>query len=132
MAPFLPQVTFEGTVFSGKGTGKRFVSLPWVTLQIEQKLGFTPYSGTLNLRLTGQELIKIKSLDPKQGITITPESGFLPGTAYRASIQGLECAVVVPHVPGYPQDVIEVISPIYLRGKLGLSDGKKVTVVVTL
>jgi riboflavin kinase len=127
----LPQLSFEGTVFSGKGTGKRFVALPWVTVQVEQKLGFTPYNGTLNLRLTAEELQKRKFLDPKHGITITPESGFLPGTAYRAAIQGLECAVVVPDVPDYPKDVIEVISPIYLRGKLGLSDGKKVTVTVT-
>jgi len=128
----LPQLSFEGTVFSGKGTGKRFVALPWVTVQVEQKLGFTPYNGTLNLRLTGEELIKRKNLDPKHGITITPESGFLPGTVYRATISGLECAVVVPDVPDYPKDVIEVISPIYLRGKLGLSDGKKVTVLVTV
>jgi riboflavin kinase len=129
---FLPQLKFVGRVFSGKGSGKRFVSLPWVTVQVEQKLGFTPYSGTLNLRLTGEEIDKRKSLDPKHGITITPESGFLPGTAYRAAIQGLECAVVIPDVPGYPQDVLEVISPIYLRGKLGLNDGKEVTVLVTL
>ncbi len=128
----MPQLEFVGTVFSGKGTGKRFVALPWVTLQVEQKLGFTPYSGTLNLRLTEQDVIKRKVLDPKHGITINPESGYLPGTVYPAAIQGLECAVVVPDVPDYPQDVIEVISPIYLRGKLGLSDGKKVTVMVTV
>lgn len=128
----MPQLTFEGTVFSGKGQGRRFVALPWVISQVEQKLGFTPYAGTLNLRLIGQELIKRKLLDPKQGITIAPESGFLPGTVYRASVYGLECAVVVPDVPGYPDDVLEVISPIYLRGKLGLNDGKKVTVSVTV
>ncbi len=128
----MPQLTFEGTVFSGKGQGRRFVALPWVISQVEQKLGFTPYPGTLNLRLTEQELDKRKLLDPKQGITIAPESGFLPGTVYRASVYGLECAVVVPDVPDYPNDVLEVISPIYLRGKLGLNDGKKVTVSVTV
>lgn len=128
----MPQFCFEGTVFSGKGQGKRFVSLPWVTVQVEAKLGFTPYPGTLNVRLAGQELTKRKMLDPKRGITITPESGFCPGTLYRATVYGLECAVVVPEVPGYPQDVLEIISPLYLRGKLGLNDGKKVTVLVTV
>jgi riboflavin kinase len=128
----LPQIFFEGTVFSGRGQGKRFVALPWVISQVEQKLGFTPYHGTLNVRLTGADLDKRKLLDPKHGITIAPESGFLPGTVYRASISNLECAVVVPDIPDYPKDVLEIISPLYLRGKLGLNDGKKVTVVVTV
>ena len=128
----MPQLSFEGTVFSGKGTGKRFVALPWVISQVEAKLGFTPYPGTLNLRLTGENLVKRKLLDPKQGITISPEQGFLPGTVYRAAVSALECAVVVPDVPSYPNDVLEIISPLYLRGKLGLNDGKKVTVNVTV
>jgi riboflavin kinase, archaea type len=128
----LKQIELTGTIFTGKGTGKRFVTLPWVIVQVEAKLGFTPYPGTLNLRLTGEELVKRKMLDPKQGITISPEQSFLPGTVFRASIQNLECAVVVPLVPDYPNDVLEVISPLYLRGKLGLNDGKKVTVTVTV
>jgi riboflavin kinase len=128
----LKQIELTGVVFTGKGTGKRFVALPWVISQVEVKLGFTPYPGTLNLRLTGEELVKRKLLNPKQGITISPEQGFLPGTVFRASISGLECAVVVPDIPGYPNDVLEVISPLYLRGKLGLNDGKKVTVLVTV
>jgi riboflavin kinase len=129
---FLPQLIFEGTVFSGKGQGRRFVALSWVISQVEQKLGFTPYPGTLNVRLTGEELSKRKLLDPKQGIAIAPESGFFPGTVFTASISNLECAVVVPLVPDYPQDVLELISPLYLRGKLSLNDGKKVTVSVTV
>lgn len=128
----LKQLELEGTVFTGKSTGKRFVTLPWVISQVEQNLGFTPYPGTLNIRLAGENLDKRKMLDSKQGITIQPEQGFLPGTVFRATVAGLECAVVVPDIPGYPNDVLEVISPLYLRGKLGLSDGKEVTVMVTL
>jgi riboflavin kinase, archaea type len=128
----LPQLFFEGTVFSGKGTGKSFVALKWVTAQVEQKLGFTPYNGTLNLRLTEESKIKRKLLDPKKGIFVQPQSGFLPGALFKASISNLECAIVVPLVPNYPDDVLEIISPLYLRGKLGLIDGKKVTVLVTV
>jgi len=128
----LRQVSFEGTIYTGKGLGKKFVTLPWVTAQIESKLGFYPYSGTLNLRLTEESKEKRKLLDPEKGIMVTPQEGFLPGVLFRASISGLECAVVLPLVPNYPSDVLEVISPLYLRGKLGLSDGKKVTVWVTL
>ncbi len=47
----LQKIVFKGTVFSGKGEGRKFIELPWVKRQIEEKLGFTPYSGTLNIRL---------------------------------------------------------------------------------
>ena len=126
------QVSFEGTIYSGKGVGKNFVALPWVTAQIESKLGFSPYQGTLNLRLTEESKEKRKLLDPEKGITVQPQTGYLPGVLFQATISGLECAIVLPLIPDYPSDVLEVISPLYLRGKLGLSDGKKVTVWVTL
>jgi riboflavin kinase, archaea type len=128
----MPTLCFEGTVYSGKGVGKTFVALSWVTAQIESKLGFSPYQGTLNLRLTEEGKNKRKFLAPEKGITITPQASYLPGVAFRASIDGFECAVILPLVPNYPADVLEIISPLYLRGKLGLGDGKKVTVWVTV
>jgi len=128
----LPKIEFEGTVFSGKGEGRKFVSLPWVTSQIEQKLGFTPYSGTLNIRLNEKTKENRQLLDPKKGITLQPQVGYCPGIVFPASISGCKGAIVIPIIPRYPSDVIEVISPQYLRGKLCLIDGKKVTVWVTV
>ena len=52
-----------GTVFSGEGNGKKFVDLPWVKQQIEEKLGFSPYLGTLNLRLTEKDAEKRSLLE---------------------------------------------------------------------
>jgi riboflavin kinase len=113
------------------GEGKRFVALPWVKAQIERKLGFTPYFGTLNLKLTKDSAQKRKLLDTAEGFLIEPETGYLPGVLFKASIGGLECAVVLPRMPDYPADVLEIIAPRYLRGKLGLVDGSSVAVVVT-
>ncbi len=127
----MPRLTLEGTVYSGIGEGKRFIALPWVNTQIERKLGFTPYFGTLNLRLTKESAQKRQLLDVTEGFLVEPETGYLPGVLFKASIEGLECAVVLPRVPDYPSDVIEIIAPQYLRGKLGLTDGSRVAVVVT-
>ncbi len=129
---FLPQLTFEGTVYSGKGTGKNFVALPWVKRQVEEKLGFSPYNGTLNIRLTEESRGKRKLLDPKKGIMVEPEAGYYAGSLFRASISGVECAVVVPLMPNYPDDVLEILASAYLRGKLKVKDGGKVTVCVTV
>jgi riboflavin kinase len=127
----LPQLTLKGTVFSGIGEGRRFVALPWVKVQIERKLGFTPYFGTLNLRLTEDSAQKRKLFDTAEGFLIEPERGYLPGVLFQASIEGLECAVVLPRMPDYPADVLEIVAPQYLRDKLGLVDGSRVAVVVT-
>jgi riboflavin kinase len=128
----LPKIFFKGTVFSGKGEGKKFVDLPWVRCQIEEKLGFSPYSGTLNLHLN-QESVKGKiSLENVKGKMIEPQAGYCPGLMFKACIGALDCAVVVPKVPNYPSDVLEVIAPVCLREKFGLMDGSLVTVCVNV
>jgi len=127
-------LSFRGTVFSGRGEGKHFVELPWVRAQIERKLGFTPYLGTLNLRLFEEEdVLKRKSLlDSALGICVVPEAGYFSGTFFRATVLGVEAAVVIPQVPNYPVDVLEIIAPIYLRGKLEKGNGDRVVVTVTV
>jgi len=127
----LPRLIFEGTVFSGRGEGKRFVELPWVKRQIEEKLHFVPYAGTLNLRLTEESIEKRKELDSATGLVVDPQTGYCPGILFRAYIEGVECAVVLPKIPSYPADVLEIIAPKYLRGKFGLTDGSTLTVAVT-
>lgn len=52
------------------------------------------------------------------------------GLVFKAFLNEVECAVVVPKVAGYPQDVMEVIASFYLRGALGLKDGDAATVTV--
>jgi riboflavin kinase len=124
------QLTFEGTVFSGRGEGKRFVALPWVMRQIQEKLGFTPYAGTLNIRLTEESTQKRRLLEESEGIAVVPKSGFCPGVLYKAQLDKEKCAVVLPKTADYPRDVLEVIAPRYLREELGLGDGSAVAVAV--
>ena len=127
----MPQLNFEGKVFSGKGTGKSFIDTPWVKRQIQNKLGFTPYSGTLNIHLTKEGKEKRKHLNLAKGMIVQPEKGYYSGLLFKAAIDTLNCAVLIPVTPNYPSDVLEVISPLYLRGQLGLTDGSLVAVTVT-
>jgi riboflavin kinase len=128
----LPKLQFEGAVFSGEGRGKCFMELPWVRRQVTEKLGFEAYPGTLNLRLSGMNVEKKKMLETAEAILVLPETGYYSGSLFRAAIDGVECAVVVPLVPNYAADLLEVIAPQYLRGKLGLKDGDAVAVLVTV
>ena len=71
-------------------------------------------------------------MEQHQEIEVKPEEGYLPGWLYRAKIFDLDCYVVVPEVPSYPKDVLEVIAPENIRKKYKIKDGDAVTVLVTV
>lgn len=125
-------ICIRGKIFSGVGEGTKFTKLPWVTRQIEEKLGFTPYPGTLNMRLEDNVSVK-KLLTRLKAIEILPVEGYCRGKCFKARLmEKLECAVILPEVEGYPEDVIEIVAPVNLREKLKLEDGEIVEVKVTI
>jgi len=124
------KIILRGRVFSGGGTGSLFVNLPWVRTQFREKLGFNPYPGTLNLQLPSETDFK-ELRDAKKGIKIKSPEGFHEGRCFKALImEKLWGAVVVPDVPRYPHDLLEIIAPINLRETLGLKDGMEIEVIV--
>jgi riboflavin kinase len=126
----LRTLCLRGRVFSGKGEGAEFVNFSWARKQIEEKLGFTPYPGTLNIRLDEKSIKIRKALKDARGVEILPVPGFCHGRIFEAKIMNVKCAVVIPEVPGYPKDVLEVVSSTNLREKLHLVDGSSVEVNV--
>ena len=122
------KIIFKGAVFSGTGEGRKFIDLPWVKRQIEEKLGFTPYSGTLNIRLSKESAKQKKLLENAKRLKVYPEKGYCTGILIKANIDSLECAIIIPQVTNYPSDIVEVIAPWYLRERLKITDGSEVTV----
>ena len=106
--------------------------LPWVRRQMAEKLGFKSFSGTLNVRLTSESAKKREQLDVEKGLPVEPDSGYYCGVLFFAEIKKIKAAVVLPLVPNYPTDLLEVVAPTYLRGTLGLKDGDMVTVEVSV
>jgi len=126
------KITLKGRVSSGGGTGSLFVNLPWAKKQFKNKLGFKPYSGTLNLQLSPGNDVKALRNTTK-GIEIKAPEGFHEGRCFKALIMGKHLgAVVVPDVPRYPNDLLEILAPVNLRETLELKDGVEIEVVVLL
>ena len=125
-------IVFKGKVYSGRGEGKKFIDLPWVKRQIEKNLGSTPYSGTLNIRLSKESAKQKKLFEKAEQFEVCPEKGYCTGALIKVKVEDLECAVIVPQVPNYPDDVLEVIAPWYLRDRLKIEDGNEVTIIVDL
>ena len=122
------EIVLKGTVFSGTGEGRKFIDLSWVKQQIQEKLGFTPYSGTLNIRLTKESVKQKKLLENAKQLEVYPAKGYCTGKLIKAHIDSLQCAIIIPQVPNYPSDILEVIAPWYLRERLKIIDGSEVTV----
>ena len=131
-----PSITLEGQVFSGLGEGAYYVSKDFYRKQFIEKLGFDPYPGTLNLKIVSEYDLKLRrEMDTFPAIEISGFKNegrtFGGGKCYPAIIENkYEGAVVVAMRTHYDISVIEVISPVYLRGKLKLKDGYKVRVEV--
>lgn len=132
----LQPITLEGQVFTGLGEGAYYVSKEHYKKQFREKLGFDPYPGTLNLKLTSEyDLMLRKEMDSYPAILIkgfrNEDRTYGNGKCYPAIIENkFKGAVVSAMRTHYDSSVIEILSPIYLRGKLKLKDGHKVRVEV--
>ena len=122
----------RGKVSSGSGEGAKFVSLDWTVRQVEETVGFTPYPGTLNLRLLGEGVAIRRQIEKKVVARICPQTGYCAGLICKASIYSINCAIVIPLLKDYPIDVLEVIAPVNLRKALKIHDGDEVSVSVTV
>src|SRR3990172_1911897 len=124
------EVTIRGIVVSGMGKGRLILQFDWVRDQIISKVGFTPFPGTLNLKLSdSKSLARFTEAKSWPAIIIDPpDEEHCQGKVFRALIgDRIEGAVVLPCVPSYPSDVAEVIAPVNLREALRLTDGDSVS-----
>ncbi len=126
----------KGRVFSGLGQGGYFTQLDWVKQQCQDKLGFTPYPGTLNLRVDREYLAVIEKLREGEGVAIlSPSADFCPAKGYPISIGGIEAAIIAPDAEHYtdelhPSDVIEIIAPVNIKKALSIADGDELSLII--
>jgi len=127
---------FEGVVFSGLEEGGYYLGKAEYRDQIRERLGFEPYPGTLNLRLREADLERRRQLEMLPAVVITGfrnlERTFGSGRCYPAVVNDeVEGALVVADRTTYDLSVMEIISPVYLRGCFGLRDGDAVRVSIS-
>lgn len=131
-------IRIRGEVFSGMKEGRYYMSVEGYRKRFEEKLGFTPYPGTLNLKLKSyHDMQARKLLEAYPGIVIEEfeEGGRTFGRVkcFKALIEDrIEGSVLLINRTHYGEDVIEVISPVFLREALNIKDGDNVMVCVFL
>jgi len=135
-AAYPPSITLEGTVFTGLGEGAYYISKEHYRKQFIEKLGFDPYPGTLNLKLTTDYDLKTHTeLEAYPAIEIqgfkNEDRTFGLVKCYPATIGNKVKGALISALRGhYDSSVVEIIAPVCLRKHLNLKDGYKVKVEV--
>ena len=101
---------------------------------MKHKLGFSPYPGTLNIKVANEDIPafqRLKAGDHRKLTGFTNESqDFGEVLFYRCLLEPNEpCAIVIPKITHH-DNVIELIAPGNLRELLGLRDGDMVIISI--
>jgi len=133
-----PSITLEGVLFSGLGEGAYYVNKEGYRKQFMEKLGFDPYPGTLNIKLTTDYDIKaLSELETYPALVLEgfkdESRTFGPVKCYPAIINNkAKGAVIYAMRSHYGASVLEIVAPTYLRRQLNLKDGNKIKVEILI
>ena len=133
-------VSLSGTVTSGMGEGRHYISLSGYMKQFREKLGYEPFPGTLNVDLDEESIRERPRLDALEPVTIdgweSDDRTYGPAYCSPATLvtPGGTCErahVIAPERTHHGDDHLELIAPEELRETLDLADGTEVTIRVT-
>jgi len=140
------ELDLTGTVTSGMGEGRHYISLPGYNRQFVEKLGYDPYPGTLNVDLDAESQRARSAMEAMDGVPIDgwedEERTYGSATCYRCTVVVREdhpdapagefagAHVIVPDRTHHDESQLEVIAPEKLRDELGLLDDDEVTIRV--
>lgn len=127
----IDQFEITGRIVSGAGQGAFFTQLEWVKEQCLQKLGFSPWPGTLNLEISMDRVDVIEGLRGKVGMElISPDANYCSGHVLPVSVEGQKAAIVIPaqDVRVHAKNIIEIIAPERLKKVLDVKDGDQITI----
>ncbi len=127
------KVSLSGKVASGLGEGRYYLSQPGYVIQFTERLGYSPYPGTLNVRVGPEALRRASLVSEWTGVRIDGfhASGRTFGGAmcFAARMNGHPCHLIHPDRSHY-KDVIEFIAQDCLREALHVRDNDIVQVTI--
>ena len=134
------QLALQGRVTDGMGEGRHYISLPGYMTQFEERLGYAPYPGTLNIDLDPESVRARAALETFEPVPIDgfedDDRTYGPAICYPATVETADgrtyerAHVIAPERTHHDEDQLEVIAPDRLRDELDLTDGD--TLVVTV
>ena len=142
------RLALRGRVTDGMGEGRHYISLPGYMTQFEDRLGYAPYPGTLNVDLDAESVRARAALETFEPIPIDgfedDDRTYGPAICYPATVETTPTTttsnddghtygrahVIAPERTHHDEDQLEVIAPDRLRDALDLEDGSEIRVTV--
>lgn len=129
------RMTVRGRIVTGLGEGRYYISREGYRKAFGTLLGFDPYPGTLNIEVDPLDREKVAELKDSPGLLVDEFQSegrtFGAVRCFPADLNGSEGAAIFP-VRSHHTNVIEVVSPHFLREHLGLKDGTEVSITLDL
>ena len=121
----------KGIVTSGQGKGAYFMSLPVYKAQFEKQLNFSPFPGTLNIKISEEEIDTIHSIDEDKLKIIEGKENFGDVLLIQATLNDeVDGAIVFPKKTTHKENILEFITSKKLKDTMGIKDGDYVKITL--
>ncbi len=116
----------KGKIVRGLEESGKFLAVGWVNKAVSEAFGFAPFLGTLNIEVTDPS-IQRRLVEQDSGRIAAADPGFCDAVIARGRINSrYDCGVIIPLVPNYPEQILEIVAAVHLKDALGLADGDEV------
>lgn len=115
----------KGIVVQGKGEGRKYISI--YTRQIEERFGFHPFPGTLNVKIGKENVDDLKKIN---GVML--EGFVMDGVEFGSvkcfpiSLMKKDVILLIPERSRY-EDIVEIIAEENLREEVGIKNGDELS-----
>ncbi|MDE1811063.1 MAG: CTP-dependent riboflavin kinase [Candidatus Micrarchaeota archaeon] len=114
-------VILKGRVVKGMGKAAMFLSIPAYKRRFKSAIGYVPYPGTLNVKLSPVSTKQVPRLTKAYHTTIKSfvlnGRGYGSVRCYAAQVNGKSGAFIIrPQKSRYPNSIIEIVARKRLKG----------------
>ncbi len=117
-----------GKIIKGIGESGSFLSIGWVEEGMRNAFSFSPFPGTLNIKVTRHVQENLRQAGKER--LVAGQEGFCDALLFKAAIGEIPCGVVLPLVQNYPEDLLEIVAPVQLKETLKVTEGDEIRVEI--
>jgi phosphoglycolate phosphatase-like HAD superfamily hydrolase len=120
----IQHIKVKGELYSGLFKGEYFTQLDWVKRKMIEKVGFEPFPGTVNLRVSMEDFAFFIAIKDEGEILIPPSPQFCEAKLLKVNMNGIDAAAIFPEKKVWSYvDTLEIMAPVFVRKTLGVRDG---------
>lgn len=119
----------KGIITSGMGKGAYFMALPVYKDQFKEKLDISPFPGTLNIKISQEQINNIHKIRKDKLRIIKGKDNFGDVLLIKAVLNDrINGAIIFPKKTTHGENILEFIAVQNIKKELNLKDGDSVKI----